>query len=109
MAALPPLTATRVRVPSDVQVNYIGRFAVRGTEVYAVGGAYGTPMLLRSSDGGQSFESWKTPQTSGLRDMYLDGSKTWVVGEAGMVAHTVDGGESWEQVAIERTNCIYSI
>lgn len=108
MPELPAPKIVRATVP-DQRLGYIGHLAVRGAEVFAVGGTYHAPTLLRSDDHGQTFAAWGTPRTSGLRDVHLDPQRTWVVGEYGCIAHTKDAGVSWKRVKTESHACLYAI
>jgi photosystem II stability/assembly factor-like uncharacterized protein len=92
------MIATKVPVPDEHALGYIGKLYVRGTEVFAVGGTYGKSTLLCSSDGGQTFASWKTPETPGLRDLCLDDKFVWVAGEYGCIARTSNRGERWTEI-----------
>jgi photosystem II stability/assembly factor-like uncharacterized protein len=61
---------------------------------WAVGG---NGLVIRSTDGGQSFTS-SSPATATLNGVFftsdLDG---WAVGNAGIAIHTIDGGDQWTQ------------
>jgi len=100
---------TRATVPPDLRLGYIGHLVVRGAEVFAVGGTYHSPTLLHSTDHGATFAAWPPPRTSGLRDLYLDEQRTWVVGEYGCIAHTSDAGATWKRVKTESHSCLYAI
>jgi photosystem II stability/assembly factor-like uncharacterized protein len=61
---------------------------------WAVGG---NGLVIRSTDGGQSFSS-SSPATATLNGVFfvsdLDG---WAVGNGGIAIHTTDGGDQWTQ------------
>jgi photosystem II stability/assembly factor-like uncharacterized protein len=108
MTELPAPQVTRAEVP-DKRLGYVGHLVVRDAEVFAVGGTYHSPTLLHSTDHGVTFSAWATPRTSGLRDLCLDGARTWVVGEYGCIAHTKDAGTAWKRVKTESNACLYAI
>jgi photosystem II stability/assembly factor-like uncharacterized protein len=74
----------------DTNIWLIG--GVRSQEETQVKG-----LLLRSHDNGQTWED-KTPAlTKGLFDLYLDENQGWLVGEAGTILYTGDGGQTWQR------------
>jgi len=61
---------------------------------WAVGG---NGLVIRSTDGGQTFSS-ASPTTSTLNGVFFDSDLDgWAVGNAGIAVHTTDGGDHWEQ------------
>lgn len=55
--------------------------------------------ILRSTDGGASWEQQPAPLSAGLTAVYfLDAKRGWVVGHDESILRTVDGGRTWERV-----------
>ncbi|HEU0034621.1 MAG TPA: YCF48-related protein [Kofleriaceae bacterium] len=103
------LALETVHAPSQDH-GYIGNLVVAPAgDVFAIGGTYHRPTLLHSSDGGHTFEPWSVPQASGLRDVLVDGDRVWIVGEYGIIAHTIDRGATWQSRKVAATPCLYSI
>jgi hypothetical protein len=100
-------TVTELPRPAG-RLGYIGKLCVRGDEVFAVGGTYHAPTVLHAK-GDLVFERWLAPATSGLRDLYLDGKRLWVVGEYGWIASAGMPPKRWKRHATEAAACLYSI
>ena len=61
---------------------------------WAVGG---NGLVIRSTDGGQTFTP-SSPATTTLNGVYfLDELEGWAVGNSGIAIHTTDGGDHWTQ------------
>jgi len=61
---------------------------------WAVGG---NGLVIRSTDGGQTFTP-SSPTTTTLNGVYfLDELEGWAVGNSGIAIHTTDGGDHWTQ------------
>jgi photosystem II stability/assembly factor-like uncharacterized protein len=59
-------------------------------------------LLLRTEDGGATWQRWRVPVTEELIHFELSGDKRlWLVGANGTVIYTDSNGESWQ---IQRTN-----
>ena len=101
------MRSVRTKVPATA--GYIGNLIVHGDEVFAIGGTYGVRTLLRSTNGGGTWRTLKTPQTSGLRDLVVVDKTTWIVGESGMVARSSDRGATWRRTRIDFDQCLYAI
>src|SRR5262245_61042477 len=61
---------------------------------WAVGG---NGLVIRSTDGGQTFSS-SSPGSSTLNGVFfLDELNGWAVGAGGSAIHTIDGGDNWSR------------
>ena len=68
--------------------------AALGQRVW-IAGAPGT-CILHSSDGGKSWELFRTEQTVPLSALtFIDEYRGWAVGALGTILHTRDGGQTW--------------
>jgi photosystem II stability/assembly factor-like uncharacterized protein len=57
--------------------------------------------ILRSADGGESWEHVATPTDESLYDIsFADEQNGWAVGEAGTLLHSRDGGRSWRALEV---------
>jgi len=57
----------------------------------------GNGLVIRSTDGGQTFTP-SSPATTTLNGVYfLDELEGWAVGNSGIAIHTTDGGDHWTQ------------
>ncbi len=72
--------------------------AVCTTPARATGWAVGgNGLVIRSSDGGQTFTS-SSPAAGTLNSVFfLDDLEGWAVGNAGIAIHTINGGDDWER------------
>jgi len=67
------------------------------------GDAQGWPHLLRTSDGGASWDEAALPFGAGLREdtvldmTFVDGQRGFAVGQGGAIAVTADAGQTWSQ------------
>ncbi len=99
-----------IRALNDAQtgVGYVGALKRKGNVVWAVGGAWGSPVVF-TSDGGRTFRRRKPPEANGLRDVLPFGDKhALVVGEAGALFVTKDA-ETWKQIPTGTTACLFSL
>jgi len=75
-----------------------------GKEIWILGGKSSSAdqdkrkgVLLRSKDGGQTWEN-KTPESASvLNDIYINGVNGWLVGNDGSLYSTRNGGNSWSK------------
>ncbi len=89
-------------------VGYVGALKRRGNTIWAVGGAWGSPLVM-TSEGGATFRRRKPPDASGLRDVLLLGDKhALVVGEQGCLFETRDG-ESWRSIETGTKGCLFGL
>jgi photosystem II stability/assembly factor-like uncharacterized protein len=99
-----------VEVLNDAQsgVGYVGSLKRKGNVVWAVGGAWGSPLVM-TADGGRKFRKRKSPEANGLRDVLpLDEKHALAVGEMGGLFETKDG-ETWTQIQTGTAGCLFSI
>ncbi len=110
-----PIISSGARAPmvellNDAQsgVGYIGALEKKGNVVWAVGGAWGSPIVM-TADGGRKFRKRKSPEASGLRDVLPLGDKhALAVGENGGLFETKDA-ETWTQIPTGTAGCLFSI
>ena len=94
----------------EVDKKYIfERVLLKGGDVWLLGGevttdekmqsVYPRPgILLRSKDGGRTWEN-KTPgSASMLYDLYLKDKKGWLIGAEGSIFHSGDDGHTWRKL-----------
>lgn len=69
------------------------------------------PVLLKTSDGGLSWQSVSLPQGAHtIRALYFANKKKgWAVGEMGSLIRTEDGGESWDTVNLGVSVTLYDV
>lgn len=99
-----------IEVLNDAQsgVGYVGALEKKGNTVWAVGGAWGSPLVM-TADGGRKFRRRKPPEANGLRDVLpLAEKHALVVGEMGGVFETKDA-ETWTQIATGTAGCLFAI
>src|SRR3954466_14055154 len=99
-----------IAVLNDAQsgVGYVGALKKKGNVVWAVGGAWGSPVVM-TSDGGRTVRRRKPPEVNGLRDVLPIGEKhALVVGESGALFETKDA-ETWTPIATGTSACLFSI
>jgi photosystem II stability/assembly factor-like uncharacterized protein len=67
-----------------------------GTDVWLIGkDVSDNGILLKSEDGGQSWQD-KTPEAArSLNDLYIKDGKGWLIGDAGSIYFTDNAGNSW--------------
>ena len=64
--------------------------------VWMIGRERSKERIWRSSDGGAGWRAGSVPVTVGLYAMqFVDAKRGWLLGEAGTLMATVDGGETW--------------
>lgn len=67
-------------------------------------------LVLKTTDGGASWERVSVPTKSELINLAFSGDKRgWIVGASGVVLHTRDGGESWTLQDARTTAALYSV
>jgi photosystem II stability/assembly factor-like uncharacterized protein len=89
---------------TDIDKKYVfGKVVSSGNDVWLLGGdssllANGTGeagILLRSLDGGQTWEN-KTPESAAVPyHLFLKDGKGWLVGAQGNIYYSSDNGNSW--------------
>ncbi len=97
-------------VLNDAQsgVGYVGALERKGNVVWAVGGSWGSPLVM-TSDGGRTYRRRKPPPANGLRDVLPLGDKhALVVGESGALFETKDG-DAWTKLETGTTVCLFAI
>jgi len=102
--------ARAIEVLNEAQsgVGYVGAIRRKGNVVWAVGGSWGSPLVM-TSDGGRKFRRRKAPEVGGLRDVLpLGDARALVVGENGGVFETRDA-ETWNKIATSTGVCLFAI
>ena len=67
-------------------------------------------LLLRTDDGGESWQRKNVPVRVELIHLDFDGDKRgWIVGDRGTVLHTADGGDSWVGQKTGTTATLYHV
>lgn len=86
-----------------------------GSDIWLIGGTRAPNeekikgLLLRSRDDGQTWED-KTPSlANGLFDLYLNKNQGWLVGAAGTIFHTTDGGQTWQREKSPTNNDLMTV
>ncbi len=100
-----------LEVLNDAQsgVGYVGAIKRKGNVVWAVGGSWGSPIVM-TSEGGRKFRRRKSPEASGLRDVLpLAESRALVVGEGGALFEGNLVTETWDRIATSTTACLFAI
>jgi len=88
--------------------GYVGALERKGNVVWAVGGAWGTPLVM-TSEGGKTFRRRRPPDASGLRDVLpLGGWRALVVGETGALFETKDA-ETWRAIETGTKGCLFTL
>lgn len=79
--------------------EYLDVYAINENVIVVVGGNDETlePIILRSSDGGNTWDSLTNIPSGAyyLRAVDFVGNKGWAVGRSGTILHTEDGGQTW--------------
>lgn len=89
-------------------LGYVGALERKGNVVWAVGGAWGTPLVM-TSEGGKTFRRRKPPDASGLRDVLpLGEGHALVVGETGALFETKDA-ETWRAIETGTKGCLFTL
>jgi photosystem II stability/assembly factor-like uncharacterized protein len=66
-----------------------------GEKGWIVGGTDGKAVLLRTRDGGETWQSQQLPVTAQLFDIFFLDNHGWIAGEKGTLLRSDDGGETW--------------
>ncbi len=67
-------------------------------------------LVMRSEDGGESWERVIVPSKTELFHLHFDGSsRAWIVGDEGMILATTDGGASWRQQQSDTKQALYNV
>ena len=105
---MPPKDVIEILNDAQSGVGYVGELEKKGNVVWAVGGAWGSPLVM-TADGGRKFRRRKPPEANGLRDILPLGEKhALVVGEMGALFETKDA-ETWTQIPTGTTGCLFAI
>ncbi|MEW5843122.1 MAG: YCF48-related protein [Bacteroidota bacterium] len=63
--------------------------------------ASSTGIIVKSTDGGNTWVNQKSGTTESLRSIYfIDPNNGWICGSGGKVLHTTNGGETWDAQSI---------
>lgn len=90
-------------------LGYLGCICDSGSAVYAAGGSYHKPTLLRSDDRGASWKLLPKLPAAGLREAYVAGDRLFVVGESGFIGTSTDRGETFTVAKTTVAGCLYRI
>ena len=105
-------TAQTVGLPTvltDASVGVWGLSAIDADTVFIVGDG-GLTHRTTSGGTGTSWESLQYGTKSVLRALSApDSLNGWIVGDAGTVMHTSDGGQVWSRQRTGTTNILYSV
>jgi photosystem II stability/assembly factor-like uncharacterized protein len=71
----------------------LGRLRSDGRRLWVVGDT----VVLRSGDGGRSWETLHPGVAERLYAVYARGAGVWVAGDRGTIVHSDDGGVSWDR------------
>jgi len=83
-----------VSISSDTQANLWGVSFANETTGFIVGD---NGLILKTTDGGNSWKAIKSPVTKYLMAIQFVNSTTgYIVGDAGTVLKTIDGGNTWQ-------------
>jgi photosystem II stability/assembly factor-like uncharacterized protein len=66
-----------------------------GNSGWIVGGAQGKAVLLRTHDGGETWQTQQLDVMSALFDIFFVGNHGWIAGEKGTILESGDGGQTW--------------
>ncbi len=92
-----------IQHPSPLPASY-SDVLILDTETVLVSGArteFTSPLLIRTDDGGNSWQRIAVPTSYSLRELYsLDGNTIWAAGYDATLLRSDDGGGSWTNVNI---------
>ncbi len=72
------------------------RAVFAGGKLLYAAGDLGTVVRVNTNNNGMGFTRLTTPTTAALHGVWASGmSDVWVVGDGGIILHSVDGGASW--------------
>lgn len=66
-------------------------------------------LILGSPDKGQTWEDKTPPAAESFFDLYNNGNQGWLVGAAGAIYHTSNGGQSWQRERAPTTTDLFTI
>lgn len=67
-------------------------------------------LVLRSEDGGETWERIIVPSKAELFHLHFDGSsRAWIVGDEGMILATTNGGSTWRQQRSGTKHALYNV
>lgn len=67
-------------------------------------------LVMRSEDGGESWQRILVPSNTELFHLHFDGSsRAWIVGDRGVILATTDGGASWRQQRSGTERALYNV
>lgn len=75
----------------------LARVRAFGKDIWIVGGMAGRGVLLRNRDAGANWQSQTLDASEALFDIYVSGTRGWIVGANGTIFQTTDGGQTWER------------
>ena len=105
-----------VELPDPVPDGLCGLFSLSESFIYGVGRYYGSPVFIKSEDGGLNWLSISLDTLArGLVDLYFISTETGFAagsvnqsGIRGAIFKTNDGGETWETAAVSSLTGISS-
>ncbi len=101
-----PLISTELRHEGRDELGFIAAILVDDGRLFATGGHANSPTILRSTDGGKTFESRPTPRCPGLRRMVRVGGMLAITGEYGTLAVSDDDGFTWTPLPLPTEACL---
>ena len=75
----------------------LARVRAFGDDLWILGGMAGRSVLLHNPDAGAHWQSQLLDISETLFDIYLTGTRGWIVGANGTILQTVSGGQTWER------------
>lgn len=67
-------------------------------------------LVMRTTDGGETWQRMKVPSKSELFHLDFNGSSHgWIVGDEGLILATTDGGDTWRVQASHTKNALYNV
>jgi len=107
--SMPPKYKLETLHEAQSGLGFLANMGQIDGHVFASGGTYHRSTWLHASDG-RRFEARSTPETSGLRGMFVESlERIYVVGEYGTLAVTADQGRSWQPMDEGLDGCLYRI
>ncbi len=92
-------------------VNFEDIYFKNELEGYCVGGSssYNGAVVLKTTDGGANWTPLLTEFGSPANSIQGNGDELWIAGDAGLIGHSLDGGQTWEMVNNAPSVPLYSI
>jgi photosystem II stability/assembly factor-like uncharacterized protein len=91
------------RSPAKYNTGISDLMFFNGTTGYACGSTmnYTTTALAKTTDGGLTWDTLTTPNTSAFNSMYwADVNNGWASGNSGHICRTTDGGLTWKDTSV---------